>query len=66
MADETWFTAQEAVDKGFADETAAEVKMAASWSADLTNFKKTPPAFLAALAGTGPARKSGSRSPRRA
>jgi ATP-dependent protease ClpP protease subunit len=63
MAEETWFTAQEAVDKGFADETTAEVKMAASWSAEIKNFKNTPPAFLAALAGTGPARETGTHRP---
>jgi ATP-dependent protease ClpP protease subunit len=63
MADETWFTAQEAVDKGFADETAAEVKMAAAWVADLTNFKKAPPAFVAALAAPGAAPKPEPGSP---
>jgi ATP-dependent Clp endopeptidase proteolytic subunit ClpP len=42
MTDETWMTAQEAVDYGFADELGAEVQMAANF--DLSKFRNTPDA----------------------
>lgn len=47
MAAETWLTAQEAVDKGFADEVEEPVAMAATF--DLSKFKNAP-----AVAGRAP------------
>lgn len=52
MADETWFTAEEAVAMGFADEVAEEVKVDAKF--DLSKFKNTPNAILAMHAGAAP------------
>lgn len=40
MSDETWFSAQEAVDAGFADEIEQPVKIAANF--DLTKFRNAP------------------------
>lgn len=48
MADETWFTAKEAVEFGFADELLAPVQMAASF--DLSKFKHVPQALQAQAA----------------
>lgn len=55
MADETWLTAAEAVEKGFADEVEGKVEMAAMVTAasfDLSKFKNTPDGlgFMAELA----------------
>ena len=44
LSEETWMTAAEAVDKGFADELAAPVQIAASF--DLSNFRKVPASLL--------------------
>ena len=44
MAQETWMTAQEAVDQGFADEIGAELAIAAKF--DLSKFKNAPEALL--------------------
>ncbi len=49
MADETWLTAKEAKDLGFADEVIAAVRLAAR--ADLHRFKQ-PPDALKAMAGS--------------
>ena len=43
MADETWLTAEEAVEMGFADSVSEPMKMAASF--DLTKFKNAPEAM---------------------
>ncbi len=48
MAAETWFTAAEAVDAGFADTLAEPVKIAASF--DVTRFRNAPPEVVEALA----------------
>ena len=48
MAAETWFTATEAVEAGFADNLAEPVKIAASF--DVTRFRNAPPAVVEALA----------------
>ena len=53
MAAETWFTAAEAVEAGFADTLAEPVKIAASF--DVTRFRNAPAAVVAALAKTGDA-----------
>lgn len=53
MADETWYTAEEAVAMGFADEVGAEVKVDAKVF-DLSKFKNTPQAILAMHAGAAP------------
>lgn len=51
MADETWFTAEEAVAMGFADEVAEEVKIAAAADVEgFKRFKNCPQEFLAAIA----------------
>jgi len=44
MTDETWMTAAEAVERGFADKTTGPVKMSASFQA-LANFKNVPAAI---------------------
>jgi ATP-dependent Clp protease protease subunit len=49
MRDETWLSAQEAVDLGFADRVEQPVRMAAQF--DLSRFRNPPPQ-LAALAAT--------------
>lgn len=43
MTDETWLTAADAIEKGFADETVAAVKVAAGF--DLSKFRNAPPAL---------------------
>jgi len=48
MAAETWFTAAEAVEAGFADALAEPVKIAASF--DVTRFRNAPPGVVEALA----------------
>jgi len=48
MAAETWFTAAEAVEAGFADSLAEPVKIAASF--DVTRFRNAPAAVVEALA----------------
>ena len=48
MAAETWFTAAEAVEAGFADSMAEPVRIAASF--DVTRFRNAPAAVVAALA----------------
>ena len=48
MAAETWFTATEAVEAGFADHLAEPVKIAASF--DVTRFRNAPPEVIEALA----------------
>jgi ATP-dependent protease ClpP protease subunit len=53
MAEETWFTAAEAVEKRFADQSVDAVDIAASF--DLSKFKNPPRDFLAAMAGAGTA-----------
>jgi len=42
MSDETWMTAVEAVEWGFADEVAEPMRMAASMNFDLSKFKHAP------------------------
>ncbi len=42
MAAETWFTGQEAVDAGLADEVSGAIKMAACANLDKRNFKNAP------------------------
>jgi len=42
MSDETWMTAVEAVEWGFADEVAEPMRMAASLNFDLSAYKKVP------------------------
>ena len=42
MSDETWMTANEAVEWGFADEVAEPMRMAASMNFDLSAYKKAP------------------------
>jgi ATP-dependent Clp endopeptidase proteolytic subunit ClpP len=49
MSDETWMTAAEAVEKGFADEVEAPVQVAASF--DLRKFKHPPKDIAAGLSG---------------
>ena len=56
MADETWFTADEAVAMKFADEVQEEVSIAAAF--DLETFKNCPPGFRAAMASVGGAKPS--------
>ena len=48
MAAETWFTATEAVEAGFADSLSEPVKIAASF--DVTRFRNAPPEVVEALA----------------
>lgn len=48
MADETWLTAEEALELGFADTIGAEVAMAAYAGKDLTKFRHAPEALLEA------------------
>lgn len=50
MADETWFTAEEAVDAGLADTVSAEVQMAAFAGVDLSPFKHVPDELAEATA----------------
>ena len=50
MDEETWFTADEAVAKGFADEVEEEQQMAAQF--DLTKFRKVPEKAMALFAVT--------------
>jgi len=57
MADETWFTAPEALLAGLVDDISPELALAASF--DLSEFKHTPPEILA-QAGTKPSKKPGS------
>ena len=52
MADETWFTAAEAVEAGLADSIAEPVRIAASF--DATRFRNAPPAVVEALAQVEP------------
>ena len=49
MANETWFTAQEARDKGFCNDMAAAVNIAATF--DLTQFRNAPIIKLSAIEG---------------
>lgn len=49
MADETWFTAEEAIDAGLADSMTEEVAMAAFADLDLSPFKNTPDVLKAAV-----------------
>jgi ATP-dependent Clp protease protease subunit len=53
MAEETWMTADDAVDMGFADLITEEQRIAACAGLDLFNFKRVPPQI------TGVARSSG-------
>jgi len=53
MTDETWMTADEAQQKGFADLVTEEQRIAACTGFDFSNFKRTPPRF------TGTARAAG-------
>lgn len=55
MTDETWMTAQEALDKGFCDEVITAVKVAASF--DLSQFRKAPQAAALPITGASPAPK---------
>lgn len=50
MADETWFTAAEAVEVGLADSISDEVAMAALSKHDLSMFRHTPESLAAAVA----------------
>lgn len=64
MAEETWFTAEEAVEAGFADEVIDEVKIAACIDPGrLKAFKNCPPGFLASIAARGTAQPGINRSP---
>ena len=61
MAAETWFTATEAVEAGFADTPAEPVKIAASF--DVTRFRNAPPEVVEAVArATGPDKETTSAS----
>ena len=51
MADETWFSAGDAVANGFADSTTAEQPIAACYGFDLTQFRNAPPTMLARATG---------------
>ena len=53
MSEETWMTASEAMNEGFADSTTAEQRIAACAGFDFSNFKRTPAKF------TGPQRSAG-------
>lgn len=44
MAEETWFTAQEAVDNGFADSIVENLRMAAAYDPEKHKFRKPPSA----------------------
>ena len=55
MAEETWITAAEAVELGFADQVEEPVQMAAQF--DLTRFRNTPKALLAPPSAKSPAAK---------
>ncbi len=57
MSAETWFTATEAVEAGFADTLAEPVKIAASF--DVTRFRNAPPEVVEALAKTRDAEGGG-------
>jgi ATP-dependent protease ClpP protease subunit len=57
MAAETWFTAAEAVEAGFANSMSEPVKIAASF--DVTRFRNAPPAVVEALAKNGEVRAAG-------
>jgi ATP-dependent Clp protease protease subunit len=60
MNEETWFTAQDAVDQGFADRVTDAVPLAATF--DLSKFRKVPePLRLVALATTKPTNLDKSR-----
>jgi ATP-dependent Clp protease protease subunit len=48
MAEETWFTAQEAVDAGLAHSISQPVKIAASFRT-LKNYRRTPPGLLSSV-----------------
>jgi len=48
MTEETWMTAAEAQDMGFADTITAEQRIAACAGFDFSNFKRTPPRFSGA------------------
>jgi ATP-dependent Clp protease protease subunit len=68
MRDETWLSAQEAVDLGFADRIEAPVRMAAHF--DLSRFRNTPPQLAALFATPSPqeddmsdSKKAGPRKP---
>lgn len=50
MADETWFTAREAVDNGFADSITEPLQIAAS--GDFSRFRNAPAAIKAKAPGT--------------
>lgn len=49
MAAESWFDAEAAVNSGFADQTDAPVKLAASYQLDRYPFKRVPHLFHAAM-----------------
>lgn len=53
MAEETWFTAQEAKDWGLADEISGAVKIAATF--DLQRFRRSPVSIAARAEGITPA-----------
>lgn len=57
MADETWFTAAEAVEKGFADEVEEPVQAAALF--DLDNFKNPPAAYAGVVAAPSGGKAAG-------
>lgn len=50
MAEETWFTAEEAVEAGLADMISDEVEMAAFSRLDISSFRNAPDALKAAVA----------------
>ncbi len=61
MAAETWFTAAEAVEAGFADALAEPVKIAASF--DVTRFRNAPPEVVEAVVrARGPDKAASSAS----
>lgn len=55
MADETWFTAEDALSNGFANNVTAEQKIAACHGFDFSNFKRAPASLV------GEARSAGHR-----
>jgi ATP-dependent Clp protease protease subunit len=53
MAEETWMTAAEAQDAGFADTVTEEQRIAACTGFDLSNFKRTPAQLTGKPRGAG-------------
>lgn len=53
MAEETWFTAQDAVEHGFADQHTTELRVAACANFDFSAFRRTPDRIKAGAQDAG-------------